>query len=342
MSQASTTSTSEPPLPSTLRPYAYKEPWNVTAWDNVRMFGVQLLYTGGSGAIAKTAVAPLERIKLILQVQSLSSVPKDQQYRSLLDALRRIPREEGGLRALYRGNGANVLRLLPEVVFKFAINDQFKLMFAPVDGSPLGLSDKLAAGAATGVCKTLLFYPIDLCRVRISTDLAKAGQPRYYATIRSCLVTTIKTEGVFGCYKGLGMSLVGVVPYLSASFTAYDALKQQLGPADKRNKSQWWYALAKMGCGALAGVCAQTLTYPLDTVRRRMQVTGGAGQAIHHRSYINCVTHMWQHEGIRAFYRGVWANCLKTAPGAAVQFMAYDLIKSSIMLLDPLTVQSPL
>jgi hypothetical protein len=52
--------------------------------------------------------------------------------------------------ALYRGNGANVLRLIPEVGFKFAVHDQFRVMFSPPDGSPLGVAEKVAAGAATG------------------------------------------------------------------------------------------------------------------------------------------------------------------------------------------------
>jgi hypothetical protein len=54
------------------------------------------------------------------------------------------------LQALYRGNGANVARLIPDVAFKFAVHDQFKLMFAPQDGSPPGVQEKMAAGAATG------------------------------------------------------------------------------------------------------------------------------------------------------------------------------------------------
>jgi hypothetical protein len=53
--------------------------------------------------------------------------------------------------ALYRGNGANVARLIPDVAFKFAVHDQFKMMFAPQDGSPPGVQEKMAAGAATGV-----------------------------------------------------------------------------------------------------------------------------------------------------------------------------------------------
>lgn len=117
-------------------------------------------------------------MQILLQVQTVSSIPPALHYTGLLDAFRRIMRDGGvrvsreiycpplppsgvllilppgtfllPLQALYRGNAANVLRLVPEVGFKFAVNDQFKIMFAPADGSPLGVAEKLAAGASTG------------------------------------------------------------------------------------------------------------------------------------------------------------------------------------------------
>ncbi len=83
----------------------------------------------------------------------MSLTPPAERYKSARDALWRIPAREGWA-ALWRGNGANVLRLVPEVGLKFALNDQMRLLFAPADGRPVGLDGKLAAGATTGVLKT--------------------------------------------------------------------------------------------------------------------------------------------------------------------------------------------
>ena len=112
----------------------------------------------------------------------MSVVPEKDKYRGLIDALKRIPQREGylvrvqgfwqlythaclfkdivfalyssaSMQALYRGNGANVLRLVPEVGLKFALNDQFRTMFTPSDGRPIGFEGRLAAGAATGIVK---------------------------------------------------------------------------------------------------------------------------------------------------------------------------------------------
>lgn len=118
---------------------------------------------------------------------------------------------------------------------------------------------------------------------------------------------------------------------------------QRLLPEDKRSTLQWWYPLAKIGCGASAAVTAQALSYPLDTVRRRMQLNGALGTVHPYRSTLDCVRTMLVVEGPTAFYRGCLVNCLKTMPGAAIQFVAYDIIKSTMQVLDPTTgVTSPL
>jgi len=178
-----------------------QESWAATLLDNARQFGTQLACAGGSGAIAKTAVAPLERAKvralsvavwvsslgscgehsclqpkekparstlspqtspciplhltsapqILAQVQlSNPTLPPGQGYMGPWDALWRMRVEEGGWRVWFRGNGANVIRLVPEVAFKFAAHDQFRVMFSPPDGSPMGVQEKMAAGAATG------------------------------------------------------------------------------------------------------------------------------------------------------------------------------------------------
>lgn len=93
---------------------------------------------------------------------------------------------------------------------------------------------------------------------------------------------------------------------------------QGLLPTDKRTQQMWWFPVAKIGIGAAAGVCAATLTYPLDTLRRRMEVNG----ALTHTKQVStfaCLRHMVQHEGVASLYRGCLVNCLKTAPSVALQ-----------------------
>lgn len=169
---------------------------------------------------------------------------------------------------------------------------------------------------------------------------------------------------------------------------------QQQLPSDKHSKEQWWYPFAKIGCGAAAGIAAQTASYPLDTLRRRLQVNGGPGTSVQYRcvlvclintggddqwraacwwcmgtvfwgvsltsavltllelpctrplaccyrppavcrGYIHCLRHMSQGGLLRQLFKGWGVNCIKTAPGAACQFVAYDLLRLLVTSLDP-------
>lgn len=175
------------------------------------------------------------------------------------------------LQAYFRGNGANVLRLVPETAVRFTLHDQFKVMFAPPDGRPLGLTGKLAAGSATGVIKCLASYPLELARTRLAADTTSKGQPRLYRGIVHCMSHTWRQEGTRGLYKGMVAATAAVVPYLAISFIAYDELQSRL-PEDRETRSAWWYGFTKLGSGAAAGLLASTFVYPVDTVRRRMQV----------------------------------------------------------------------
>ena len=145
-------------------------------------------------------------------------------------------------------------------------------MFAPPDGRPLGLVGKLAAGSATGIIKCLSSYPLELARTRLAADTALHGQPRVYTGIVHCLLHTLQHEGTHGLYKGMVASTAAIVPYLAISFAAYDELQSHL-PDNQGTRSAWWYGLTKLGSGAAAGLIASTAVYPVDTVRRRMQVS---------------------------------------------------------------------
>mmetsp|Transcript_15731 Transcript_15731/g.44017 ORF Transcript_15731/g.44017 Transcript_15731/m.44017 type:complete len:320 (-) Transcript_15731:209-1168(-) len=302
----------------------YTPHWTTRAFDSAKLFSIQLLTVGGSGALAKTAVAPLERVKILMQVQSMSTGHK---YAGPWDALRSIGQREG-FKAFYRGNGVNVVRLFPDVVLKFALHDQVKQMFAQVDPSKApSFRDRLAISSTTGLLRTTIAYPLEVVRTRITADTSKVAHTALYRGITDCLVKTYKREGLGGLYKGYFLSAAGVVPYLAISFAAYDELKESL-PDSKEFKASIWHPLAKISIGALATVLAQTVTFPIDSVRRRMQMSGSVQTHTQYENFWRCASSMLQREGVSSFYRGVVVNAVKTAPGAAVQFVAYDFIKT--------------
>ena len=83
----------------------------------------------------------------------------------------------------------------------------------------------------------------------------------------------------------------------------------------------------KMACGACAGILAQTITYPGDTIRRRMQTNGMGGAPRLYRHSWDCCVQTVRNEGVRGLFHGLKANVVRSIPGAAIQFAAYDTLK---------------
>lgn len=289
------------------------------------VFMKQLASGGGAGAMSKTAVAPMDRIKTLLQVQSLNSSRSltSAPYLGPWDCFRRIPQEQGML-SFWRGNGANVLRIVPNAAIKFTLYDQFKVWTLPLGEQAYSpkqqLVRKMASGGLSGAAMTLITYPLDLARTLLTADISRIGEQKMYNGLIDCVVKTARSHGVGGLYRGLGLGLLSIVPYLAVGMAGYDTLKGALPqPWDES-------AFGKMAVGAVAGVMAQTFTYPADTVRRRLQMNTGS-----YIGAVDCFRKVVATEGWPTFYKGCGVNIIKAAPGAAIQFTMYDVIKEWII-----------
>ena len=176
------------------------------------------------------------------------------------------------MQGLYRGHGANMLRIAPEVMLKFGIHDQLKVIFgsAAADQAQLPLSSRIAAGSMTGVLRTALLHPLSVIRTRLTADMGDSshrhhgmpphpGRARHYTGIVHCIRETWQRERIRGFYAGSSLAAVSSVPYLAVCFSAYETLLATL-PTDKQSVHEWWYPVAKMGCaaGALAIHCRYT------------------------------------------------------------------------------------
>jgi hypothetical protein len=171
------------------------------------------------------------------------------------------------MQALYRGNGANVLRVVPEVMLKFGIHDQLRAVVGvtSADPSELPLSSRITAASLTGLLRAILLQPLSVIRTRLTAD---KGQPtgsklarwgpnrRTYHGIWHCIYHSWTSRGLHGFYQGFTLAAVSSVPYLTVCFSTYDLLLEML-PKDKHSMHEWWYPFQKMGCAA--GVQISTL-----------------------------------------------------------------------------------
>jgi len=147
------------------------------------------------------------------------------------------------------------------------------------------------------------------------------------------IVMVYKYEGgIRGLYRGLVPTAVGVAPYVGINFTAYESLRIVITPPEHKDSIP-----RKLLCGALAGSISQTLTYPLDVLRRKMQVVGmkptsGAGSlGYQYDGAWQAIGFVLRTEGWRGMYRGLWPNLLKVAPSIATSFFTYELVKDFLI-----------
>ena len=317
-----------------------------TLSEQLRELGVQLASGGAASAIAKTTIAPFERTKILLQTSSLvEGVGGHRPYTGIVDALARIPREQG-VTAFWRGNLTNISRVVPTYALRFTFFDQFrKLTSIGHDASkPLPLSRQMAAGALSGSVTMLCTFPLDLLRTRMSAEVTTAGTPRVYRGMASSARRIVQTQGVAGLYQGIGISLFEIAPYLAISFGGYEYLKERLPrPAESGQQGGGVTILglwSKLGCGWLAGLSASLTCYPADTVKRQLMLTGSAVTATSDstaapraaESVGTCVARMYRTGGVRIFYRGCLINALNSGPAAAITFVANDSLRELLGL----------
>ncbi|KAJ1736900.1 hypothetical protein H4S06_001418 [Coemansia sp. BCRC 34490] len=314
------------------------------AWSSRYWFGdadvtwLKHLIAGGiSGATSRTVVSPLERMKILFQIQSTGA---DSNYKGIFGTLAKIWREEG-IAGYMRGNGTNVVRIVPYSAVQFATYEQLKRALMEEGKGELDTKRRLTAGAGAGIASVAATYPLDIVRTRISVQTAHAlenidklpkganGRPIIPAMpgIVETFVKIYKTEGgIRATYRGFGPTLAGVAPYIALNFQCYEVLRKFFTPPGESSPS----GTRKLICGALAGCCAQTITYPFDVLRRRMQVTTMSGINYKYTNTFDAIKQMVKSEGILGLYRGLVPNYLKVAPAIGVSFWSYELAKDTL------------
>jgi len=292
----------------------------------VPSFLKDFLAGGISAAVSKTAVAPIERVKLLLQVQHVSKqISKENQYKGMVDCFIRIPKEQGFM-SFWRGNMANVIRYFPTQALNFAFKDVFKNMFMKgIDKHDFWryFAGNLASGGAAGAASLCFVYPLDFARTRLAADIGKTGS-REFTGIGNCIAKTVKSDGIQGLYRGFFVSVQGIIIYRACYFGFYDTAKGHL-PDPKNTPLVISWMIAQV-VTTVSGI----ISYPFDTVRRRMMMQ--SGRAVADRQYKNTL-HCWakiaKDEGGKAFFKGAFSNMIRGTGGALV-LVFYDEVKALI------------
>ncbi|KAE8037128.1 hypothetical protein FH972_009748 [Carpinus fangiana] len=288
-------------------------------------FATDFLMGGVSAAVSKTACAPIERVKLLIQNQDemIKAGRLSEPYKGIGDCFSRTIKEEG-FRSLWRGNNANVIRYFPTQAFNFAFKDYFKGLFnlkKDRDGYWKWFAGNLASGAAAGASSLLFVYSLDYARTRLTNDAkaAKKGGGRQFNGLIDVYRKTLRSDGIAGLYRGFNISCVGIIVYRGLYFGMYDSLKPVLLTGKMQDS---FFASFALGWAVTNG--AGLASYPIDTVRRRMMMT--SGEAVKYKSSFDAFSQILKNEGPKSLFKGGGANILRAIAGAGV-LAGYDKLQ---------------
>ncbi|KAH8709001.1 putative mitochondrial carrier [Beauveria bassiana] len=288
---------------------------------------------GVAGAVSRTVVSPLERLKILMQVQS---VGRDAYKMSVSQALAKMWREEGW-RGFMRGNGTNCIRIVPYSAVQFSSYNFYKRhIFEATPGAELTAITRLVCGGSAGITSVFLTYPLDIVRTRLSIQSASfaelGNRPQQLPGMWSTMATMYRSEGgVPALYRGIIPTVAGVAPYVGLNFMVYESVRNYLTPEGDKNPS----AARKLLAGAISGAVAQTCTYPFDVLRRRFQINTMSGMGYKYKSLTDAVRVIVAQEGVKGLYKGIAPNLLKVAPSMASSWLSFELTRDFVASLSP-------
>jgi solute carrier family 25 (adenine nucleotide translocator) protein 4/5/6/31 len=286
-----------------------------------------LLVGGTAGAIAKTSMAPVERVKLLMQ--TMDSNPdvlsgKVKRYSGIGDCFRRVHAEQG-LASFWRRNLVNCMRYAPQQGSALAFNDTLNNIFPNYDSKTQfwqSLGVKLTSGGLAGALANTICYPFDFARTRLASDVGKGkGQ---FNGIWHCISSTVRSQGITGLYTGWTVTVMGAFVYRAGQLGCFKQI-QDLNPY-KSDKGAMGAASAFVAVTA-ARTVVMPFNYPFDTVRRRMMLQ--SEKPVSERIYkgsIDCFKQVLAKEGLKGMYKGMVPELFRGVGGSLV-IVAYDRIK---------------
>jgi len=275
-------------------------------------FFENFMLAGVAAGVSKTVAAPIERVKLLVQNQDemIKQGRLDRPYNGVMDCCSRVLKTEG-VYPFWRGNLANVLRYFPTQALNFAFKDAIKVAFAtPKDASNAKkFTMNILSGGMAGTCSLLFVYSLDYARTRLANDAKGKGGERQFNGLIDVYTKTLKSDGIQGLYRGFAISAVGIFIYRGMYFGLFDTLKPLL-LGDTPNVTLSFLL------GWAVTITAGLMSYPIDTIRRRMMMTSGGG--VKYKGSIDCGIQILKNEGFMSMMKGAGANILRGVAGAGV------------------------
>ncbi|KAK1930260.1 Mitochondrial coenzyme A transporter SLC25A42 [Phytophthora citrophthora] len=296
---------------------------------------------GMAGIVAKSTLAPLDRVKILFQVNDQHKF----NFRNAAKMARDIYVHDG-FHALFRGNMLNILRVIPYAGLQHSGFDFFRHKFhaynfrkAEKKGSEeipkLSNLQLVTAGSLAGGLSLVVAYPLDIVRARYMVQMGK----HRYTSIYEAVITMYKVDGMRSFTRGLVPSLLGTLPYTGIGFSLNERFKIWTLELQRRRLDQKYGSnapdpslnpLTKFVCSYFAACIAQTSTYPMDTIRRRIQTDGyvsGSQGKLQYSGVVATARIILAREGWRGLFKGVSVNWMRSPVSTGISLTTYDILK---------------
>jgi len=285
-------------------------------------FFEDFMLAGVAAGVSKTAAAPIERVKLLVQNQDemIKQGRLDKPYTGVVDCTTRTLKTEG-IVPFWRGNLANVLRYFPTQALNFAFKDTIKAAFGCPKDAPQWqkFATNIASGGFAGSLSLTVVYSLDFARTRLANDSKGKDGNRQYNGLIDVYKKTLASDGIQGLYRGFVISCVGIFIYRGMYFGLYDSLKPII-------VGDGGSAVVSFFLGWAVTIVSGLMSYPIDTVRRRMMMTSGG--AVKYNGSIDCARQVISNEGFMSLMKGAGANILRGVAGAGV-LAGFDVFKAA-------------
>lgn len=260
-----------------------------------------LVLGGAAGCISRTIIAPFDKIKILMQFQE-TKLP----FRTFM--INNIKQE--GIINLWKGNGTNILRIFPFSGLQFFTYDLCKSTF--VEDREATNKERLIFGGISGLVATSVTHPIDVIKHRLMCY-------KDINSFKSASIDVYKENGgsLRNYFKGYGSTISSLTPFIALNFATFDFLKENIPQTINKNNP-----LTILSLGATSALFSQTLCYPLDTIRRRMQHKDNR-----YKNGLDAGKKILKYEGVISFYKGLTPNILRMVPNTAIRFALFDKFK---------------
>lgn len=290
-----------------------------------------------SGAVTRAACQPLDVLKIRFQLQ-IEPVKKHEgsKYHGLIQAINRIIKEEGVF-ALWKGHvPAQVLSISYGFVQygAFEVLTQISWNYLPhtMNTTYRPLTHTLC-GFTSGCLATFFIQPADVIRTRFIAQ----GEPKVYTSSIHACQSIMKADGVMGFYRGLLPALTLVGPQMGLHFGLYSFLTSLWNSAISKPIGNVTDSFQSLICGSGSGVISKLIVYPLDVIKKRLQIQGfeearhSFGAIRRYTGPVNCMMCIFREEGTRGFFKGLGPSLVKSGAVAGLNFTIYELVRNALI-----------